>query len=119
MRPKFFHFLVQRKARWLSRDFKQQAAGFAEINGMKISAIDYWRDIVAEIDEMLAPVELFGFVLRAKRNVMHRTGGNAPNRAVWLTQQVDNFARRRFVRGCKPKPVARFVNQTVAKTVRE
>ena len=71
MRAEFFHFLVQRKTGRLSRDFEQHAAGLAEINGMKISAIDYWRDVVAKIDEMLAPLELFGLVLRSKRNVMH------------------------------------------------
>ena len=71
MRTEFFQFLVQRKTGRLGRDFEQHAAGFAEINGMKISAIDYWRDVVAKIDEMLAPLELFRLVLRSKRNVMH------------------------------------------------
>ena len=71
MRAEFVQFFVQRKTGRLSRDFKQHAAGFAEINGMKISAIDYWRDVVAKIDEMLAPLELFRLVLRSKRNVMH------------------------------------------------
>ena len=71
MRAEFFQFFVQSKTGRLSRDFKQHAAGFAEINGMKISAIDYRRDVVAKIDEMLAPLELFGLVLRSKRNVMY------------------------------------------------
>ena len=93
MRAEFVQFFVQRKTGRLSRDFEQHAAGFAEINGMKISAIDYWRDVVAKIDEMLAPLELFGLVLRSKRNVMHRTGRDAAHRGVGLTQQVDNSAR--------------------------
>ena len=71
MRAEFFQFFVQRKTGRLGRDFEQHAAGFAEINGMKISAIDYWRDVVAKIDEMFAPLELFRLVLRSKRNVMH------------------------------------------------
>ena len=71
MRAEFFQLFVQRKAGRLSRDFEQHAAGFAEINGMKISAIDHWRDVVAKFDEMLAPLELFRLVLRSKRNVMH------------------------------------------------
>ena len=42
-----------------------------DVDGMKISAIDHRRDVAAKIDEMLAPLELFGLVLRAKGNVMH------------------------------------------------
>src|SRR5215472_18791584 len=98
MRAKFVQFFVQSEAGRISRDFKQHAAGFAEINGMKISAIDYWRDVVAKIDETLAPLELFGLVLGSKRNVMHRTGRNAAHRGVWLTQQVDNSSRCRVIR---------------------
>ena len=71
MRAEFFQFFVQRKTGWLGSDFEQHAAGLAEIDGMKISAIDHRRDVVAEIDEMLAPLELFGVVLRSKSNVMH------------------------------------------------
>ena len=70
MRAEFFQFLVQCKTGRLGRDFKQHAAGFSEINGMKISAVDYWRDVVAKIHEMFAPLELLGFVLRPKGNVM-------------------------------------------------
>ena len=71
MRAEFIQFLIQRETGRLSRDFKQHAAGFTEINGMKISAIDYWRDVVAKFDEKLAPLELFGLVLGSKRNVVH------------------------------------------------
>ena len=70
MHTEFVQFLVQRETGRLGCDFEQHAAGLAEINGMKISAIDYWRDVVAKIDEMLAPLELFGLVLCSKRNVM-------------------------------------------------
>src|SRR4030095_1176761 len=99
MCTEFVQFFIQRKTGGLGRDFEQHAAGFTEINGMKISAIDYWRDVVAKIDEMLAPLDLFGLVLRSKRNMMHRTGCAAADRGVGLTQQVDNSARRRIVRG--------------------
>src|SRR5437773_12033266 len=115
MRAEFLQFFVQRKTGWLGSDFEQHAAGLAEIDGMKISAIDHRRDVVAEIDEMLAPLELFGLVLRSKGNMMHRTGRDAAHRGVGLTKQVDNSARRRVVRGGESKPVARFVNQTIAK----
>ena len=70
MHTEFFHFLVQRKTGRLRRDFEQHAAGFSEVNGMKISAVDYWRDVVAKIHQMLAPLKLLGFVLRPEGNVM-------------------------------------------------
>ena len=95
MRAEFLQFFVQRKTGWLGSDFEQHAAGLAEINGMKISAIDHRRDVVAEIDEMLAPLKLFGVVLRSKSNVMHRTGRDAAHRGVGLTQQVNDSAGRR------------------------
>src|SRR6201981_463152 len=119
MRAEFFQLFVQRKTGWLGSDFEQHAAGLAEIDGMKISAIDHRRDVVAEIDEMLAPLELFGLVLRAKGNVMPRTGHDATHRGVGLTKQVNDSAGRRAVRGGESKPVARFVKQTIAKTIRE
>ena len=68
MRAEFVQFFVQRETGRLRRNFKQHAAGFSEINGMKISAIDYRRDVVAKIDEMLAPLKLFRWVLA--RNAM-------------------------------------------------
>src|SRR6478672_6343259 len=119
MRTEFLQFFVQRETWRLSRDFKQHAAGLAEINGMKISAIHHRRDVVAEIDEMLAPLKLFGVVLRSKSNMMHRTGGDAAHRGVGLTKQVNDSAGRRIVRGGESKPVARFVNQTIAEAIGE
>ena len=90
MSAEFFHLLVQRKTGRLSRDFKEHATRFAEINGMKIGAINDWRDVVAKIDETLAPLELFGLVLGSKRNVMHRTGRDAAHCGIGLTQQVND-----------------------------
>src|SRR6266487_3310711 len=119
MCTEFVQFFIQRKTGRLRRNFKQHATGFSEVNGMKIRAIDYWRDVVVKIDEMLAPLELFRLVLRSKRNVMHRTGSDAAHRGVGLAQQVDNSAWRRVVRGYKPKPVPRFINQTIAEALGE
>src|SRR6476659_5359358 len=98
MRAEFLHFFVQRKSGWLGSDFKQNATGLTEINRVKISAIHHWRDVVAKIDEMLAPLKLYGVVLRSKGNVMHRTGGDAAHRAVGLTKQVNDSAGGRAVR---------------------
>jgi len=92
MHAEFFHFLIQRETGRVSRDFKEYAAGFAEVNGVKISAIDYWGDVVAKIDQTLAPLELFALILRSKRNVMYRTGRDAAHRGVWLTQEVNSSA---------------------------
>ena len=117
MGAEFFQFFVQGETGWLGCDFEQHAARLAEINGMKVRAIDYRRDVVAEVDEMLAPLELFGFVFRAKGNVMHRTSRDAAGRGVGLTQEVDNSARRGVVRGCKPKPIPRFFNQSLAEAL--
>ena len=103
MRAEFLQFFVQRKTGCLGSDFEQHAAGLAEIDGMKISAIDHRCDVVAEIDEMLAPLELFGLVLRAKGNVMHRTGRDATHRGVGLTKQVNDSARRGLVRGYRSR----------------
>jgi len=50
MHAEFLQFFVQRKTGWLGSDFEQHAAGLAEIDGMKISAIDHRRDVVAEIE---------------------------------------------------------------------
>ena len=71
MCTEFVQFFIQHKTGGLGRDFEQHAAGFTEVNGMKISAVDHWRDVVAKINEMLAPPELFRLVLRSKGNVMH------------------------------------------------
>ena len=98
MCAELFKLFVQSEAGRLSRDFKKHATGFAEIDGMKIDAIHHRRDIVAEIDEMLAPLELFSIVLCAKRNMMNRTGGDASRPGVGQTKQVNDSARRRIVR---------------------
>src|SRR5436190_17777517 len=119
MPTEFFQFFVQSKTGWLSRDFKKHAAGFAEINGMKIRAIDHWRHVVAKIDEMFAPLELFGLVLRAKRNMMHRTRSDSPHSCVRQTKQVNDSARRRVIRRDKAKSVSRLLDQTIGETVGE
>src|SRR6266481_5273891 len=98
MLTKFFHLLVQGETGRLGRNLEENATGLSEINRMKISPIDHWRRIVAEIDEMLAPLELFGIVLCAKRNMMNRTGGDASRSGVGQTKQVNDSARRRIVR---------------------
>src|SRR6267378_3516050 len=98
MCAELFKLFVQSEAGRLSRDFKKHATRFAEIDGMKIDAIHHWRHIVAKIDEMSAPLELFGIVLCAKRNMMNRTGGDASRPGVGQTKQVNDSARRRIVR---------------------
>src|SRR5438034_10570850 len=119
MPTEFFQLFVQSKTGWLGRDFKKHAAGFAEINGMKIRAIDYWRHVVAKIDKMFAPLELFGLVLRAKRNMMHRARGDSAHSCVRQTKQINDSARCGFIRRGKAKPVSRLLDQTITETVGE
>src|SRR6476661_10869335 len=106
MRTEFFHLFIEGKTRWFGRDFKKHAAGFAKINGMKIRAIDHWRHVVAKVDQMFAPLELFLLVLRAKRDVMHRTPRDLAHPRVRQTKQINNSARSRLVRRGKPKSVS-------------
>ena len=119
MITEFFQRFVQSKTRGLGRDFKKHAAWFAEIDGMKIRPIDHWRDVVTKIDKLLAPLELFGLILRAKCDMMHRTRRDPAHTRIGQTQQVNDSARRRVVGRSKAKPVARFLDQTIAETVGE
>ena len=70
MRAEFLQFFVQGETGRLRGDFKKDAAGFAEINRMKIGAIDHWCDVVTKLDELVAPIELFGLILRPEGNMM-------------------------------------------------
>src|SRR5207248_6577725 len=116
MLTEFFHLLVQGETGRLGRNLEENATGLSEINRMKISPIHHRRRIVAKIDEMSAPLELFGIVLCAKRNMMNRTGGDAPHPGVRQTEQVNDSARRGVVRRCKAKSISGFVDQTIAET---
>src|SRR5438046_10529165 len=106
MRTEFFQLLGQGKTGWLGGDFEQHAARFAKINRMKVRAVDHWRHVVPEIDQMFAPLELFMLVLRSKRDVMHRTRSDAAHACVGQTKQVNDSARRRLVQRSKPKSVS-------------
>ena len=86
---------------------------------MKIRAIDYWRDVETNVNEMFAPFELFCLVLCAKRNVMHRTSRYSARAGVGQTNKINYSAGRRVVWRAKAKPVSRFLDQAVAETVRE
>src|SRR5882724_3202143 len=119
MRTEFFQLFIKSETGRLGRDFKKHVAGFAEINGMKIGAIDHWRHVITKGDETFAPLELFVLILRAECNVMHRTRSDAADARIWQTKQVDDSARRRVVRRGKPKSVSRFVDQTITETVGE
>src|SRR5262245_35226570 len=119
MHTKFFQFFVQSEAGRVSGDFKKDPAWFSEIDRMKISAIDYRRNVVAKVDETLAPLKLFGLIPCPKGNVMHRTGGDATHRSVWLTQQVNDSPYRRVVRREEAESISRFINQTIAEGLGE
>src|SRR6266496_215982 len=98
MLAELLQFFVQSETGRLRGDFKKYATGFAEIDGMKIRPIDHWRHIVAKLDEMLAPLELFGFILRPERNVMYRSRRDSARASVRQAKQINDSARRRIVR---------------------
>src|SRR4029434_5132768 len=114
MRAEFFHFLVQSKTRRVSGDFEEHAAGFSEVDGMKIRALDYWRDVVTKVDQTLAPPELFGFVLRSKRDVMHRPSCDAAHCGIGLTEQVNNSPWRRVILRDEAESISGFINPAIA-----
>src|SRR6266404_2611290 len=119
MLTEFFHLLVQGETGRLGRNLEENATGLSEINRMKISPIDHRRDVVGKIDKLLAPLELFGIVLCAKRNMMNRTGGDASRPGVGQTKQVNDSSWRRVIRRCKAKSISGFVNQTIAEALGE
>src|SRR6266478_2950879 len=106
MRTEVFQFFVQGETGGLSGDFKKDAARFSEINGMKIGAIDYWRHVVAELDEMFAPLQLLGFVLCAKCNMMHRSRRDPAHLGVGHAEEINDPAGRRFVRRSEAETVS-------------
>ena len=75
MVAKVFDRFIHGKSRSLRRNLKQNSAGLAEINGMKIEAVDHRRNVETEIDQLFSPAQLFFVVCTAKRNVMHCAGG--------------------------------------------
>jgi len=94
MCAEFFQFFVQSKTGRLGRNLEENATGLSEINRMKIGPIDHWRDVVAELDEMLAPLELFGFILRPERNVMYRSRRDPAHASVRQAKQINDSAGR-------------------------
>ena len=73
---------------------------------MKINAIYYWRHVVAEFDEMLAPLQLLGIVLRAEGDVMYRPGRHMSSPTVRHAKQINDSARPGFGRRDKAKTIS-------------
>ena len=86
---------------------------------MKINAIDYRSNIVTKIDEPFSPLQLLLFVMRSKCDVMHRSRSDTPSTGIGQAKQVNNSAGRAIVRRCEPKPVFRFLDQTVTECISE
>src|SRR5919106_5382598 len=119
MIAELFQFFVQSKTGRFGRDFKEHTAGLAEINGMKVNAIDYWCHVVTKSDQMFSPLELLGIVSRAKSNMMHRTRRDLPHPGIRQAKQINDSARWRVHRCAKAKAVSRFLDQKIAEAVRE
>ena len=86
---------------------------------MKIRPIDHRRDIIAEIYEMFVPLQLFGFVLCAKGNMMHRTRRDPAHAGVWHAEEINDPAGRRLLRRREAESVSRFLDQMITKTIGE
>src|SRR5207245_4790833 len=114
-----FNCFIQCEARRLGSDLEKISAWFPEINRMKVSPIDHWSHVVAEFDQMRAPFQLLGIILRAKGDMMHRPGGDQPRLCVGQAKQIDHSTWRSLVRRCKAKPVSRLVDQTITETLCE
>src|SRR6266404_658484 len=117
MRAELLQFFVQREPGRFGRDLEENSARFAEINGMKIGAIDNWSDVVTKVDETGAPFELLGVVLRSKSDVMNRSGGNTTHARVGQTKEIDNSSRSGLIGGRETKTVSRIIDQAKAKRV--
>src|ERR1700682_2590736 len=85
------------KSRSFGRNFKENPARVAEINRMKILAIDHWRDAKAKIAKLVSPLQLLLLVRAAKRDVMHGAGGNISEMTVRPLQQIDLSTGRFFI----------------------
>src|SRR3954470_20799778 len=81
--------LIDGETGTVGRDFEQNPARLAEVDGVKIEAIDDGRYMKAEPNDLLAPVHLLRVVRAAKCNVMHRAGGIYSERAVRSLDQVE------------------------------
>src|SRR5579885_262756 len=119
MGSKFFQIFIDRKTRLRGCNLKQHATGLAKVDGTKVGSINYRGDIVAEIEELSAPRQLFLFVARAKRDVVHRTGSDPPGLRVGQANQIDDSARRILVARNESEPITRCLNQTIAKHLGE
>ena len=106
MRAEIVRFFVQNETGRFGRDLEKNAARFAEIDRMKINAIDYRSHVVSEFNEMLAPLQLLGIVLGAEGDVMHRPGRNVPGPTVWHAKQINNSAWTRFARRNETKTIS-------------
>src|SRR5215469_3515823 len=82
--------LVPGKARRVSRDFKQHASGFAEINGMKILAVNNWGDVVFEFRQFTPPTLLLLVGCGSPSHVMDGSYGNSSESCFRSANQVDH-----------------------------
>src|SRR3981081_3660690 len=92
-----FDRFVYREAWTFGRNLKQDAAGLAKIDRMKIKAIDHWRNVDTELGQLFAPAQLFLVVRAAKRDVMHRAGGVNSALSPRAFNQIQLCASRFFV----------------------
>src|SRR5690348_13801680 len=101
--------LVRRKARRVSCNLKQHAAGFPEVDGMKIPTVDDWSDVVFKFCQRTAPVYLFLIGWRSPCHVMDGSHGNPSRKSFRSADQIDEGTGCAF-RNRITEPVLLFGN---------
>src|SRR5680860_306978 len=73
-------------------DLQEHAAGLAEVDGAEVVAVDDRRDVIAVLDDLLAPCLLRLVVGRAPGDMVHGAGGHQAPRRLGLADHVDDLA---------------------------
>lgn len=98
--------LIQCESWRISRQFKQHASRFPEIDGVEISSVEDWSH-VETLGDFGSPLKLGGVIHSAKGDVMHCAGPLSTIACVRIDKQVDVIAQSAS-RGGEPNPAILF-----------
>ena len=85
--------LVDRKPWRIGGDLEQHPARLAVVNRVEIIPIDDRRHVVAEPDQLSAPLQLLRLVRRTPRDVMDSTCSKSSHSPSRLAEQIDRGGR--------------------------
>ena len=83
-----FNRFIQSESWRIRRKFEQHPARLAEVNRMKVGAVQHGR-YIQMLRNFLATLYLRGVVLGAKSDVMYRTSAQASELRIGIDQQID------------------------------